>query len=231
VNRLKRGETTVVTPEVFRCLELAESVHRYTEGSFDVAWQMPLRERTRSIRPFRLLPDGLKIRAIRSPLRLDLDGIGKGFALDRTAALLREWDLTDLLLAADRSTLLAPRGGETRWPIRFEDTKTNKLSLALQDGAVSASGTSVRGAHIADPRRRTTFPLAWKRLWVRLDRTKAEHAFGDREIAAWADALSTALLVGNRRTIATWLARRPAVEVWALASPPGATLEKIAPAT
>ncbi len=39
--------------------------------------------------------------------RLDLGGIGKGYALDRMAALLREWEIVSALLCASTSTLLA----------------------------------------------------------------------------------------------------------------------------
>ena len=57
---------------------------------------------------------------------LDLGGIGKGFALDRMAAMLQEWDLPSYFLRASASTMLAgePAAGNEGWPVRFCPAET-----------------------------------------------------------------------------------------------------------
>ena len=62
------------------------------------------------------------------------------------------------------------------------DARRALLRLCLKDAALSGSGTSVRGAHIIDPR--TGQPVRDKlRVWARAP------------LAAHADALSTAFMV------------------------------------
>jgi thiamine biosynthesis lipoprotein len=216
LNRLQCGETTLITPETFRCLELAELARKFTEGTFDIAWQMPPSKDPGSPRPFQLLPKGLRVRAVRTPLRLDLDGIGKGFALDRLAALLEIWDQTDLVLAADRSTLLA--AGGSPWPLRLDVPGKDDAALSLpplREAAVSASGTSVRGKHVKDPRAEKDLTLPWQRLWVKFSTATARKLFRVDEAAAMADALSTAFLTWPKSRIVRRLEQYPGVSVWA----------------
>jgi len=109
--------------------------------------------------------------------------IGKGFALDRMAELLRGWDCTSFLLVAGGSSMLsgdAPQ--ETAgWSCGLgEDHAAQRFFLT--HASLSGSGLAVKGNHIFDPR--TGRPaLRQNRAWALAD------------TAAESDALSTAGMV------------------------------------
>jgi FAD:protein FMN transferase len=137
-------------------------------------------------------------------LRLDLGGIGKGFALDRLDALLDDWGLDAVLWAAGTSTFLA-RGvppGQSGWPLTIgSDSQPEPFSLAC--GAISASGTAVRGLHLVDPRTGLA-GSPYARVWAAAP------------TAAVADALSTAFFLMTEPEIRAYCDLRPQVSAWVL---------------
>jgi thiamine biosynthesis lipoprotein len=200
INGLERGSGTVVQLDTFDCLRIALEVHRETGGAFDVAYgsRGPWSARPR----FELDETSHTVRVLDDGVRLDLGGIGKGFALDRMAALLADWDVTAALLAASTSTVLAagPPPGADGWPIVFgPDGKTQKL--CLKDRAFSGSGTAVRGSHIMDPR-------------TRRPATGAIRAWAGAPTAAVADALSTAFMVMSETEVRDYCRRHPEITAW-----------------
>jgi thiamine biosynthesis lipoprotein len=190
--------------DTFTCLETALDIQRQTGGAFDVAyasaapaWRGPR---------FELNPADRAIRVVAPETRLDLGGIGKGFALDRMAALLADWEIASALLAASSSTLLALDAppGEPGWRIGFGSDHA-PWNLWLARGAFSASGRSAQGSHIIDPR--TGQPAVhWLRTWATAPN------------AATADALSTAFLVMPENEILAYCRRHPDVSAYALSS-------------
>ncbi|NOY79810.1 MAG: hypothetical protein GXP31_02270 [Kiritimatiellaeota bacterium] len=141
--------------------------------------------------------------AVRRPgLRVDLGGIGKGFALDRMADVLRDWKIDDALIEGGLSTALVLRrasapGDAKRWPLRLRDPRRSEGalgSLELEHGAMSGSAAVVHGPHIIDPHtgRPATGALA---AW----------AFADS--ATRADALSTAFMVMSTEQVRICCAR------------------------
>ena len=60
-----------------------------------------------SLPQWSLLPEELSILCESGRLHFDLGAIGKGFALDRMAELLRSWDCPSFLLVAGGSSILA----------------------------------------------------------------------------------------------------------------------------
>jgi len=208
INRLRAGEATFVHHDTLECLRIAEQVRRDTAGAFDIAYasrtgraaprsrKRPAcglttsgtlvatkMRRARGSRLFTLDKASHTVRVLAEGVRLDLGGIGKGFALDRMAALLREWEIASALLAASTSTLLAldPPPGEEGWAAQLgPDGAPQRLMLANQ--ALSASGLAAKGGHIVDPR--TGRPAEGRcRAWA------------IAPTAALADALSTAFMV------------------------------------
>jgi thiamine biosynthesis lipoprotein len=98
-------------------------------------------------------------------LEFDPGGIGKGYAADRAAAVLRRFGITSALVSAGGSTLYAlghpPR--QDGWKVAVRDPANPATSLRivmLRDQAISTSGVSDkfvdldghRYAHIFDPR-------------------------------------------------------------------------------
>jgi thiamine biosynthesis lipoprotein len=179
-NRLARGELVVVSPETFRCLERAEEATRLTDGRFDAAYLSPAVDETQ--RPYSLLRSPLRVRSEVESLHIDLGGIGKGFALEHVAPIPLRYDYSRVLLCADSSTMLAldPPEHTPGWAVSVE-RGGKEQQVPLNNRAVSCSGTSMRGEHIFDVKRR---------IWV--SETKRCYVFD--QSAALADAFSTAAL-------------------------------------
>jgi len=200
VNRLERGQETVVQLDAFECLKIALKVQRETGGAFDVAfgslgpWSAGPR--------FELGAEKHSVRALADGVRLDLGGIGKGFTLDRMAAVLADWDLPAACLAASTSTILGIGSppGEEGWPITF-GPKRDLRRARLRDRAFSGSGTAVRGSHIIDPR--TKRPAQGQfRAWAAAP------------TGAVSDALSTAFMIMTEAEIRDYCRRHAGVSAW-----------------
>jgi len=207
INRLGRGQATVVHVDTFQCLRVALQVQVATDGAFDAAYGSCSTAAPGCGPLIELIEAGCVVRVLADGVRLDLGGIGKGFALDRMAALLAEWDITAALLCASTSTVLALDAppGEPGWAVHVgADQSPQRLLLANQ--AISSSGTTVRGDHIIAPH--TGRP--------------AEGAFRAWSIAptaAEADALSTAFMVMGESEIREYCRRHPQVSAHFLSSP------------
>ncbi len=191
INRLPPGDIFRVAPDTAACLALALELNTLTRGAFDPTLghltddlRAGLTPLTASSTPRgRLLFDaeGLAVQVLDAPVSIDLGAIGKGFALDRMAALLGEWSVTRALLIAGGSSLLALDGPAPglAWEVGVGEPAR---SFPLRHRALGASGTSVQGEHIFDP-----LTLAPARGTAR--------AWAFDASAAVADALSTACMV------------------------------------
>jgi thiamine biosynthesis lipoprotein len=200
INRLDRGQQTVVQLDTFECLAIALDVQRETGGAFDVAygsagpWSAGLR--------FELNAERHSVRVLADGVRLDLGGIGKGFALDRMAAILADWDIAAARLAASTSTILGIGSppGEEGWPITFGPGRDLRRAR-LRDRAFSGSGTVVQGSHFIDPR--TKRPVQGRfRAWAAAP------------TGAMADALSTAFMVMTEAEIRDYCRRHAEISAW-----------------
>ncbi len=199
-NRLTRGATVGISPETLECLLIAADIALATGRAFDPAYAS---ERAADLPPdappFTLDPEALTLTAHAERLHLDLGAVGKGYALDRLADLLRgDWQITSACLNAGGSSLLAfgtPSPDADGWPAGLGEGDTQR-TLALNGASLSASGTAVQGEHLFDPR--TGAPAA------RITRTWAL-----APTAAQADALSTAFFVMDEAGIATLCSEHP----------------------
>ena len=86
INHLAAGESTRVSPSTLECLVIARHVFDLTGGAFDVSIGTGLPS-------LELDPDDFVVRATTDGVRVDLGGIGKGYAVDLMAELLEEWGL------------------------------------------------------------------------------------------------------------------------------------------
>lgn len=178
---LAPGAKMVLTEPTFACLQIAKQMERATRGAF---CPTPAALQAQPFLPeWELLPGEHAILCVSGRLDFDLGAIGKGFALDRAAELLQQWDCPSFLLVAGGSSVLAGDGPDDTpgWSCGLgEDGASQRFFLTR--ASLSGSGLSVKGSHILDPRTGHT-ALRQKRAWV------------IAETASESDALSTACMV------------------------------------
>ncbi len=99
--------------------------------------------------------------------RIHLGGIGKGYAVDRAAAILRERGFADFLIQSGGDLYVAGRNGFTAWTLGIADPRGPAggtfAKVDLADGTLSTSGDyerffikdGVRYHHLIDPDRGT----------------------------------------------------------------------------
>jgi thiamine biosynthesis lipoprotein len=178
---LAPGEKMRLGEPAFACLEIAKKMEQVTRSAFSAT--PAAMQAQASLPQWELLPEEFSIRCLGGKLQFDLGAIGKGFALDRMAELLGEWDCPAFLLVAGGSSILAGDApGETPgWSCGLgEDDAPQRFFLT--HCSLSGSGLAVKGQHILDPR--TGRPaMRQNRTWVLAD------------TAAESDALSTACMV------------------------------------
>lgn len=212
-----------VEPRLFRLLQRAQRLHRETDGAFDIT-VAPLMRCWGFVNDTGRLPDAdalaaarrvtgmdlVELDAARSTVAfarpgvlLDLGAIGKGYAVEEAAELLREAGVTRAFLHGGTSTIYAlgrPADAEA-WTVALpvpgaHDAPGPEETLAvvaLEDEALSASAVWGKAfeadgktyGHVLDPR--SGRPVAGALLTAVVMASATE-----------ADALSTALLVQGR---------------------------------
>jgi thiamine biosynthesis lipoprotein len=186
--QLLPGEKLRVSEAAFACLEIAQRMEFVTRNAFSIT---PAALKTQPTRPlWALVPPEFSVRCDSGRLEFDLGAIGKGFALDRMADVLREWDCPAFLLVAGGSSILAGDGPlETGgWSCGLGDDNSPQR-YRLKNCSLSGSGLTVKGQHIFDPRTGKAGVLR-NRAWA-LTTSAAE-----------SDALSTACMILTEPEIA-----------------------------
>jgi thiamine biosynthesis lipoprotein len=179
-------EAVAVPPLLFDLLKQCESLARFTRGAFDPAsgaltqaWGFHKREgripnsseraeamKCSGFRHIILDDRGRNVRYLREGLLLNFGSIGKGFALDLAANFLKERGISQAMLTAGGSSMLAlgappddPRG----WPVAITHPANDGRSLAeirLRNRAIATSAATFQRfeynnksyGHVIDPR-------------------------------------------------------------------------------
>lgn len=232
-----------VSPDLFSLLERIQVLSRETAGAFDVTvgpllgcWgflggggRVPAEHELRQAREMvgmhlvELNPLNRSVRFLKEGMMMDLGAVGKGYALERAAEILREAGVVSALLNGGTSTVfgLGTQPGGTPWRVGVEFPEKaghgpGRLlgTMGLEDHALSVSavwgkaftvGQATYG-HVLDPG--TGEPVA--ETWLAAVAVPSPTD---------ADALSTALLVSGcpgqdqlaqrRPAAASLLARKP----------------------
>lgn len=203
INRLEAGESARVSRWTLECLALARDAYAETGGAFDISLGTGLPR-------LELSPRNSSVRAGADGIRLDLGGIGKGYAIDRMGEALDEWDIRQALIHGGHSSVLALEAppGLAGWPLTL-----GERMLAARRRAFSASGVRVQGEHVVDPR--TGRPAGGRiAAWVSLELD------GSPSPGAAAEAYSTAFLILPAAEIEAIRARRRGMEAWTLETTP-----------
>ncbi len=214
LNRRAATEEVVVSPLLFGLLARSAQLHADTDGAFDVT-STPLSRCWGFLTHQGRIPSDAEIadararvgmqhvaldemtRAVRfehAGVEISFGAIGKGYALDCMASVLRRHATRCALLSAGRSSVLALGGRGRGWPIDVRPVLARRpvARLWLRDGAVGTSGAGEqfvavdggRYGHVIDPRsgRPARGVIAASVI---------------ASTAADADALSTAFLIGG----------------------------------
>ncbi len=217
VNREAARRAVALEHSLFGLLTLCKSLHDETEGAFDITagvltrcWgflkrsgRIPAAEDLEHARSLvgsanLLLDDETRsVRFSREGMEINLGSIGKGYALDRVAASMRD-RVGSALLNAGASSMYAIGSGNPSegWSVGLRDPRNKNRRLArlrLRDCSLSTSGSEEqffehdgqRYGHIIDPR------SGWPAQRVTSVSVVAQSA-------AISDALATAFYIGGR---------------------------------
>jgi FAD:protein FMN transferase len=218
VNHLAAGEGVRVGEAALECLVIARHMYDLTGGAFDIAIGTGLPS-------LDIDTEAFEVRATADGVRVDLGGIGKGYAVDLVAELLEEWGVERALVHGGFSSVVAldPPADLDGWPLTLSDPREPSRTfsrLSMRQAALSASGVR-KGDHIKDPR--TGEPVRGRlAAWAALPRptgsgAAAAAAPGPRLApAAVADALTTAFMLLDVDEIEALCARSPGLEAWVL---------------
>lgn len=206
INSLPADQSLQLGLDAFECLKIAERIYDETKGAFDITigtllkcWrnedglarkpspkEIDLARLHTGTNLLQLDEAEHTIKLSVSGVQIDLGGIGKGYAVDRVAELLRDWSIDVALISGGYSSVLALDAppGKKGWPLTLTDPGPSREILArpfLQKAALSGSGVQ-KGGHIIDPR--IVQPVVGRRA-----------AWSSAPDAATADALSTAFMI------------------------------------
>ncbi len=231
INNLAPKGSLPVGLDAFECLKLGARIYAETNGAFDITigtlldcWlnedktmrtpskeQLNLARQRTGIHLLKLDEAEHTVQVPSNPVQIDLGGIGKGYAVDRMAELLRDWSIDTAVIHGGYSSVLAmdapppfcsaktkQRGQTKGWPLTLSNPDNRKQTLAglhLQGRALSGSGLQ-QGRHIIDPR--TAQPVESKRA-----------AWACAPDAATADALSTAFMVMTPDEVKKYCSNHP----------------------
>jgi FAD:protein FMN transferase len=215
INAAAGRDPVVVPGEVIELLRTARQVSEWTDGKFDITfgalsglWKFDHDQDDRIPRPRDLnaqLPlidyRSVDIDATagtvflrRAGMRMHLGGIGKGFAVDRAAAILRAHGINDFMIQAGGDLYASGRRGDRAWRGGIRDPRGAPdrifAALELHDETFSTSGDYER-----------FFMKDGRRYHHILDPDSGQPATGSRSVtivatrATLADALSTGVFI------------------------------------
>jgi FAD:protein FMN transferase len=180
LNRTAHFQSETVSPDLYRIIEESVGYSKASDGKFDITvaplvnyWKSVMRgERTPSLSDEQKLrgctgfekialvpPDHVEFRS--ACLQIDLGAIGKGYAIDRMANILRSKGVSSALVNAGGSTLYAIGSPPHKpgWRVNLRDPSgENGREVLLLNNSVSTSEQTApdlfgggNAGHIIDP--------------------------------------------------------------------------------
>lgn len=234
INRLSAqsgsGRWIPVSKDLFAILTISQDISRKTKGAFDVTvgpivqlWRRAIRQRTfpskkeiaeaRSkigFHKMKLDSAGQQVLLTQAGMRLDIGGLGKGFAAEEAIKVLKTYGIKSVMMDAGGKVVLthAPPGSNG-WKIVVSNGNDSLKTLELANTTLATSGPTyrhldfkgVRYSHIVNPK--TGIGL---RFHVRTTVIASNGTVSD--------ALATAFSVSGIKRSKKFLKYFPGIKVW-----------------
>jgi thiamine biosynthesis lipoprotein len=206
INNLPANKPLRLGLDAFECLKISNRLYTETNKAFDITigpllscWrnddgttrtpsqeELELARQHTGMHLLQLDEEEHTVELMSGDIQIDLGGVGKGYAVDKVAELLREWSIDIALISGGYSSVLAldAPANVKGWPLSLSNPANRRQILSrpfLHNRAISGSGVR-KGPHIIDPR--TMQPVSDKYA-----------AWSSTPDAATADALSTAFMI------------------------------------
>ena len=187
INNMHANSSMLLEEEVHECLKAAIEISGHTDGHFDIgtaelsdiyrglqagllnefeydqAIQTALAEKAEG--SLYVSPDEPMVHCFTPGIKIDLGGIGKGYALDFLARICRDRGITTFCLDAGGSTVLVETDLDDGWDYHLAASK-DRRQVRIANGSVSASGSKHQGNHIFNPITGQNDERIYDRLWV-----------------------------------------------------------------
>jgi FAD:protein FMN transferase len=245
INRLSAqsgsGKWVKVSKDLFDILAISQDISRKTDGAFDATlgpvvqmWRHATRKgifpkpeeiaETMSRTGYRKLKMDAKKQQVlltQKGMRLDIGGLGKGYAAEEAVKELKKMGITSILMDAGGKIVLAdaPPGSEG-WQITVSNGSDSLQSMLLHNTSLATSGPTyrymeykgVRYSHIVDPKTGIGLLFHVRTTVISPDGTVA-------------DALATAFSVAGISKSKKYLKYFPDSRVWLVEKQEGKTME------
>ena len=171
VNHMKAGDTLLISENLYECLLDAAEVNVVSGGVFDVMcgdlfasvkegkWE----RRYENAGQFVLHEETHAMTCVCEGRKIDLGGVGKGYALEVLKGIVRDSGVVNTLISAGNSTICAV--GEKGWPIVIR-SDSGDLRVELRERTISASGVEIQGEHIVGVKDGACEQVCWQSVWV-----------------------------------------------------------------
>lgn len=187
ISRINRaagnGEAIRVGPDTLRVVQAGIEASRWSNGAFDLSWAalrqlytfQPGERRVPDMAEVRARlplvnwrdiivdPEASTVRLARGGMAIGTGGIGKGYALDRAAAILEEGGATSYMLFGGGQVQVHGMRGDRPWRVGIQHPRNPEQYIAfleVTDGSIATSGDYERAFvddhgrhwhHIIDP--------------------------------------------------------------------------------
>ncbi|WP_025762483.1 FAD:protein FMN transferase [Dyadobacter tibetensis] len=170
-----------VSPDLYKIMEISQRFSRQTKGAFDATlgpvvqvWRravrkeyMPAHEDIQTTlartgyKKVLMEPKSQRIKLVQKGMRLDIGGLGKGFAADEGMLVFRHFGIDAVLIDAGGKLAIGnPPPGDKGWNIQISTGRDSVGAVVLSNVGVATSGPTYRFleingkkySHILDPK-------------------------------------------------------------------------------
>ncbi|MCE7064239.1 FAD:protein FMN transferase [Dyadobacter sp. CY326] len=224
------GEWISVSDDLYNILAISQDISKKTNGAFDATlgpvvqmWRHATRKgifpteieikeamQKTGYSKLKLDPQGKKVFLTQKGMRLDIGGLGKGFAAEEAVKVLKNYGIKSIMMdAGGKIVLTSPPPGTKGWNITISNGSDSLKTMALSNVALATSGPTyrymeyngIRYSHIVDPATGIGLLFHVRTTVISPDGTVA-------------DALATAFSVAGIEKSKKMLRQFPGSQVW-----------------